>query len=138
MNLLRPLPAYCCSLLFVCLYLGFRSFIFCDKRSEFSLENEVLKPFFLAGIFGCPTVRKFRKFVAAIASLLLFVVVCLSLSGVSFIVHLFFATSMGIFLFCVVLCLGHCMHMRETLGRAWVNSTNLLRRLPLFICLCRV
>ena len=163
--------------------------------SEFSLENEVLKPFFLTGIFGCPTVRKFREFVAAIAGLLLFVVVCLSLSGVSFIyflrqafrvlfrergikaifsrwdfwvpnrakipqiccghcqptvvccclfvfiwgfVHLFFATSMGIFLFCVVLCLGHCMHMRETLGRAWVNSTNLLRRLPLFICLCRV
>ena len=50
-------------------------------------------------------------------------------------VHLFFATSVGIFLFCVVSCLGHCMHMRETLGRAWVNSTNLLRRLPLFICL---
>ena len=53
-------------------------------------------------------------------------------------VHLFFATSVGIFLFCVVLCLGHCMHMRETLGQAWVNSTNLLRRLPLFICLCCV
>ena len=56
--------------------------------SEFSLENEVLKLFFLTGIFGCPTVRKFRKFVAAVASLLLFVVVCLSLSGVSFIYFL--------------------------------------------------
>ena len=53
-------------------------------------------------------------------------------------VHLFFATSVGIFLFCVVLCLGHCMHMCETLGRAWVNFTNLLQRLLLFICLCRV
>ena len=29
-------------------------------------------------------------------------------------VHLFFATSVGIFLFCVVLCLGHCMHMHKT------------------------
>ena len=53
-------------------------------------------------------------------------------------VHLFFATSMGIFLFCVVSCLGHCMHMCETLGRVWVNSTNLLQRLLLFICLCHV
>ena len=60
-------------------------FLFC---SEFSLEHEVLKPFFLAGIFGCPTMQKFREFVAAIASLLLFVVVCLSLSGVSFIYFL--------------------------------------------------
>ena len=53
-------------------------------------------------------------------------------------VHLFFVTSVGIFLFCVVSCLGHCMHMCETLGWAWVNSTNLLQRLPLFICLCHV
>ena len=47
-----------------------------------------LKLFFLTGIFGCPTVRKFRKFVAAVAGLLLFIVVCLSLSGVSFIYFL--------------------------------------------------
>ena len=40
--------------------------------SEFSLENEVLKLFFLAGIFGCPTVRKFHEFVAAVAGLLFF------------------------------------------------------------------
>ena len=37
---------------------------------------------------------------------------------------MFFATSVGIFLFCVVSCLGHCMHsVRKTFGRAWVNST---------------
>ena len=56
--------------------------------SEFSLENKVLKLFFLAGIFGCPTMRKFCKFVVAIAGLLLFVVIYLSLSGVSFIYFL--------------------------------------------------
>ena len=37
--------------------------------SEFSLENEVLKLFFLAGIFGCPTVQKFHEFVVAVAGL---------------------------------------------------------------------
>ena len=70
--------------------------------SEFSLENEVLKLFFLAGIFGCPTVRKFREFVAAVAGLLLFVVVCLSLSGVSFIYFLRRAWVYSCFVLCRV------------------------------------
>ena len=43
---------------------------------------------FLARIFGCPTVRKFCEFIAAIAGLLLSIVVCLSLSGVLFIYFL--------------------------------------------------
>ena len=101
------------------------------RCSEFSLENEVLKPFFLAGISGCPTVRKFREFVAAVAGLLLFPVVCLSLFGVSFICFLF-----------VFWANGACS-VRATFGRAWVNSTNPLRRLPLSVsclgqCACSV
>ena len=59
-------------------------------------------------------------------------------------IHLFFETSMGIFMFCVVLCLGQCMHsMCATFGQVWVNSTNPLQQLPLFMlclgqCACSV
>ena len=106
------IPRFCCSyfrLMCACVCATLRvkiprfhcsySWLMC---SEFSLENEVLKPFFLTGIFGCPTVRKFREFVAAVAGLLLFVVVCLSLSGVSFIYFLRRAWVYSCFVLCCV------------------------------------
>ena len=71
-------------------------------RALFRERGIKLKPFFLAGIFGCPTMRKFCEFVAAIAGLLLFIIVCLSLSGVSFIYFLRRAWVYSCFVLCHV------------------------------------
>ena len=61
--------------------------------------------------------RKFREFVVDVAGLLLFVVVCLSLFGVSFIC---FLGRVWVFVLCHVWA-NACTGMRATFGRVWVN-----------------